>query len=1059
MLLLIMGFSPGYSADDLQNYLNSLSTVKTRSGDSPTDVDLSQFTSTVRKTTLKVDNLNIRFINGVLSRDASLDGPMVSIVNGSKVELGPDAVFSGSNTYLGHEVVRVEDGTFNVTQGSILEIDTQKSAAVTRSIQAIHIDYAVGLFSDKSIFKMSGGIVDGTLSCDVTNAYINLDGGTIKSISSKSYVQIFGPAEVSSIDCDNIVSIWNADAKITSIELKSGSDNSKVVLCEHLKNDINISKCYTSRNGPDGVSHSTEPTFRYVRNGDIIVSGAENAYDLTADDLAHIKYTGESYIEHDDGTWGNEYEYVIKGHEIVITPKRQEILTVDDLQAKLDEIAADGTYTRQNPCVIKLSEPIKIYKQITVPQNCHAMITGSKLIVVGDQIDADCAFVVYGSLTFKDIVFDCCNNHETSFNRYFYAKGGIFTVDENVEFINIHEESTIRLCDLAGNGELYYKSGVFTSQGMVVEGFNEGNVYISGGTIESAGTAINRASYVNLHGTGTVIGGDVVVDTKYFNISDGSTIKSNKENAILVKLTSTDGIDGGDFIGQGAKIYVREILCGRWDVKHPIIYLDANAQYRCMGLPADWQQLIDNLRNPQISEDEKLKTLIYIKMHNMKKTIAGEWANYTLNKDIVTGIESKEIFKYLLDFANMPQGLEMYYNEKNKSAQLRRLNSSSDDLQDFLNNLGGDDRGTEETPVEIPINDNVDVDKDVAFDDLQAFLDGQKEDGTFKTIAFNGGNWEIGKNTVVTLKNLNFTSTTQGGCIYVSGTLIIDININIVRFLTFVHVRPGGHVIWRTGGGSVTENVIYVEGGTLEYHNGESTGTQYGFNNIGGTVYIYGGSITGGQCGGYTHQGGTSHIIGGHVNGGMINMGTTIITGGTVGGCLSQGTGAGSWNIENGFGGTLTISGGAIGDDNGGIIGNGGNLYLDGGTYGIQDIFIQHGGCVYINFSLNVIIRIHINVTEIVLNTPIFVGFGGYKLTEDDLKNIEIILPDGYEWIYDTNVNGIMIVVSTGINDVTSGTDDDGYFYDLHGQRYNNMRKGLNIFRGKDGRLHKVMKK
>lgn len=1051
--LLVTGVTQqAFAADDLQEHLDRLSATKTRSGTDPTIIDLSKFSSTVRETTLTVKDLNLKFINGTLTRAKTLQGPIADVYGGSKVELGDGAVINGAEISLGSPLVKVGDAEFIVSSGVI------NGLVMIRAVDGKYVKDDAVLCGYRSVFKITGGCIDGKVLCDSEKAdMMDFSGGEVESVESKAPIMIMSDMKsISRIDCDADVTLWSANTAIGTIFLNTV--NSKLRLWEHLTRDIDVVKGYYTSKIP-GIAHWN------VRNGDIVVEGGvEGTYDgLTAEDLAHIKdpHEGQEYIVYSDGSFDYGYEYALNDkNQIVIQPIHKGITTADDLQKKLDEIAASGQYTVSNPCVIELTDYIKIDKKITVPQNCHAVITGGKLIVVGDQINDTNAFVVYGSLKLKDMTFDCCGNNNISLKDYFYVKGGSLFIDENVEFTNIHSESNIGLCSLVSGGYCTYKSGVFTSKGTVIEGNGyDGTVYIQGGTIESSGIAINKVVGAYIQGNATIIGGDVVIDCKYFTLSEGSTVKSANSNSILVKLTASDGISGGNFVGDNAMIYVREFLYGYWNVEYPTIYLDAKAQYNCGGtLSDDVQALLDKLNDPSVTDEEKKKILIFIYYH-YKRVIDGEWANYPLNTDIVTGIRSRDMFDKLFTFKNMLDDLEMYYNEKNKSAQLRRKNRNNDDLQDFLNSLG-DNKGTEENPVEVPFDDNFDMNGDVNFDDLQAFLDGLKDDGSNKTFAFNGGNLNINPGSTVTIRNIDFVTKGNGGCINVKGTLIIDININIVKIIQFIHVHDGGRVVWRDGSGNATEIVINITGGNVEYWNGNYTGGHHGFCNHGGTIYIYNGTIGGGWSGGYTYSGGHTYISGGTVVGGYINWGYTKCTGGIISGTVSTGDGSGVWHVENGKGGTFIVSGGLVGGEStGGAVGTGGDLYLDNGTHGISDIYVLRDGKIYINFSLTVILRIHISITEIVLNTPIIVGYDGYRLTENDLKKIEIILPDGYKWQFDSITGAIIIVEATGINDVVGNDDAMEASFGVNGQKQQSLQKGLNIIRRKDGTVRKVMVK
>lgn len=228
----------------------------------------------------------------------------------------------------------------------------------------------------------------------------------------------------------------------------------------------------------------------------------------------------------------------------------------------------------------------------------------------------------------------------------------------------------------------------------------------------------------------------------------------------------------------------------------------------------------------------------------------------------------------------------------------------ADDLQCWINGRGknGDDgngNGTEDEPYKnyVPCS-GIDVNSDVKFngDDLQYYLlygkmpaeEGQTEEDCEGTVRQNDGDVYIDKGSTVTFKEIYWHGCGCSHYIYVSGTLIIDIDVHIYNYLRFIHVLPGGRVIIRGLDGEVVDEVIYVDGGTVEYHDGDTSGGKYGWYCVGGVIYIYDGTIKGGTCGGYTGKGGTTYIYGGTVYGGIINYGTTYIHGGTVSGGSSH---------------------------------------------------------------------------------------------------------------------------------------------------------------------------
>lgn len=170
--------------------------------------------------------------------------------------------------------------------------------------------------------------------------------------------------------------------------------------------------------------------------------------------------------------------------------------------------------------------------------------------------------------------------------------------------------------------------------------------------------------------------------------------------------------------------------------------------------------------------------------------------------------------------------------------------------------------------------------------------------------------------------------------IYVEGTVEINITITIkiTNWEWFLHVGPGGRVIWRTTGGDGTPRI--KNEGTFDFDNGnidyvENYGT---WNHRQGTVthvvnhyiyYFYGGIVNllhnYGTCNhqngevytAYNYNGGTYTMTGGYIRGVVtrstetvfVNYGTFYFRGGIIGGY-------GSRLIYHGKGATMYIDGG-----------------------------------------------------------------------------------------------------------------------------------------------------
>ncbi len=962
--------------------------------------------------------MNVKFVNGTITRTSTLEGPILHVYGDSKVELGENAVIDGGGLYLGYNLVTVDDAEFSITETGLIK-GLGKQYVTAGGLAYYVEDYAVSTNAE-SIFKMYSGEINGIVGGDAP-------------------IEILGECKISKIKTSADVNYYSS-ANIGTIE------GGRLVLYQHLTNDIIVRKGYYSSTLDAGDGLFWEGYRKWcVVDGAVVATAAESLSEgFTEDDILHIK-DGNNWSGYVNAKLNlNGYRYVVEneGRDLVIRAK-VDSMTSNDLQAKLDEIAAAGTYTQSNPATITIPESgVVIDKQLYLKENCHAVLTGGNISFTGSAHPHAFLLMAESSLAFKNITIDFSDATGADCLACSYY-GCCVIFDDGVEFKNVSADNTMGLCDLSENSNLIYKSGHFISMQNAIR--VQGNVSIYNGIIESSGTAITAKS-VSIE-AGTVIGGDVVIDCETLGTTVKSQIKSTKKNACLVKVADTGEIRGGTFVGEGARMYISNFLCIELNAQTPMLELANTAHLAFNANDAAINSSIETLNNPSSTEDQRIKALIYLSHY--KKTIISNWAERELNKDIITGI-TEDMFKYLFEFAGVPTNLKVYYNTESNSVQLRKKT-----LQELLEELSGS--GTEDAPTDIPIEDPVGVTGPLNFDSLQAVLDGLGDDGKNNTITFDGGDININPGSRVTLVNIDFTETEKGGCINVYGTLVVDININIVNIIRFINVMPGGRVIWNGGGGTSTEIVIEINGGSVEYSGGDYSGGHYGFSNTGGTIHVSGGTISGGWSGGYTHAGGQTHISGGFIGGGYINRGNTTITGGTIGGTLSSGNGSGKWTVDNGAGGTLTVSGGTIGGDNGGTIGNGGDVYLDGGTHGITDIHVVRGGKIYINFELTVLLRIHINIADIVLGTPIIMGYDGYTLKENSLKNIEINLPEGYEWQYDSKTGAIIIVISAGIDDVVVDSSPIESIHNVYGHKLSRQQKGLNIIRRKDGTVEKVM--
>ena len=107
--------------DDLQRMIDQVaSSPQHRAGGTVTDIDLSAY-SEPRTTTLYVRNgVNVRFVNGTLTRATSLiDAPLVQIKDGATLHLAETANISGNNFFTTVPIVEVLVGSLYIEGGTI----------------------------------------------------------------------------------------------------------------------------------------------------------------------------------------------------------------------------------------------------------------------------------------------------------------------------------------------------------------------------------------------------------------------------------------------------------------------------------------------------------------------------------------------------------------------------------------------------------------------------------------------------------------------------------------------------------------------------------------------------------------------------------------------------------------------------------------------------------------------------------------------------------------------------------------------------------------------------
>lgn len=428
----------------------------------------------------------------------------------------------------------------------------------------------------------------------------------------------------------------------------------------------------------------------------------------------------------------------------------------------------------------------------------------------------------------------------------------------------------------------------------------------------------------------------------------------------------------------------------------------------------------ENLTDVDLTKDAVVNRLMF----SSPLTISADWKGMA-NKHVIIKSLSAENYKKIA-FTGLPYTdgrWSVEYDAANQQALLHKMT-----LQEWLdrNNDADEDTGTEDNPMVVELPDE-DLENGDLWNGDPVDL-GRETGGRHVHYWWRDSDWRIDPASgwpwrpTLRLKTdirIWFGSSLRWSQIYISGmnsdkyvyvygTLVIDVDVYI-RFFNyrFIRVMPGGRVIWRGGKASTVGHLIYNEGGTVVYEGGNSdyAGKNHGFHNTGsGSTSISGGTVSGGVSNSGT---GTVNISGGTISHGyrpaVINTGggCVNISGGHVWGYYPRGGKTGGYDtpdIDN-QNGTLWLTGGEIGEGSTGIVRTQGDLWIGGGVQ-LGHVWMSRSVRIHIISRLTVVIRFHFFISgEFDVEVPIIFGDEGYTLTADDLKMIDIELPDDYKYV------------------------------------------------------------
>ena len=348
-----------------------------------------------------------------------------------------------------------------------------------------------------------------------------------------------------------------------------------------------------------------------------------------------------------------------------------------------------------------------------------------------------------------------------------------------------------------------------------------------------------------------------------------------------------------------------------------------------------------------------------------------------------------------MQFANLPNDMEAAYNDELKVVQIQKKEKECD-LQSLIDGLCDANPGS---VIPVP-DDGVNIGCEDATDPLQCAVDKTLDGGDenddqieIKTLCIGCGSAlfiepaiRIYPYSSLTIRNYNIQSDKfENQSILVRGTLTIDVNVHIYHFLRFIHIVQGGRVIWRGGHLEDVDEIVHIEGGTLEIEGDFDNGGKRFVNPEGGTLIIRKGKFKGD-----IENHGTLIIEGGEVTGKIENDGEFRMTGGTVDGDI--------WSETD--------------------------IWIEGGIK-VTNIHIKRGCRVHVIGKLKAKWCIHFfDIDDFDIYVPILISDDDYLLTEEDFSYIEVELPDGYRCIY---YKGTIVIVRI-VYDVVTIVEYLNYF-------------------------------
>ena len=777
-----------------------------------------------------------------------------------------------------------------------------------------------------------------------------------------------------------------------------------------------------------------------ISEGYIIATGYDG-YQLTESDLQTIKVKDKYGCALDD------YEKRLEGNSIVMRKK------VKELQTAINN-AADGTEATFN-----ISDYDELTKGILIPAGKKIKLTATSNVTLAANFTGDYIFRTEGDAQLDITVPGFSGYSSTALPKYGLVAGGSASkIIVNQSGTNtLALPNTLLATENGGTIDCYANistKGIYNAAGGTMNIYSEsGEVETftdDGGTVNITGPVKFYSTFTSL-GTATLLSENVTSLAKLvLGKQSGMTFTSKwvKPNSLNISFKDNDYVLDQTYITFESST---TMLSGFETVRFTLqsehsAYLDnnthqlsieevdseailhlyaTNAEVACelKICQADSKEIEDRLesyyKQGLLTEIEYRNYIIRIADFKEDISVANQYlSTYEGLRPVFYGKKSVEVCERYAEVLQAEINMinakiaELQYDLEDLAASRKKNFSNTDDLQDYLNSLAGNNATTPSAPAKVSVEDGTNIDdltipKDThveididgnggGTDDLQAYLNGLVN-------VSEGGSLTMKGKWVVLTGALNPRIDVHG-VINIYATIVIEGTREEV-----IHVYSGGTANWRgemQGGKIVNEGELNHYSGSTDYI--ENRGTA-------------------------KHTGGTCHHV--------VNYKTYTFSGGTIDGSASPYTCA----FENH--GTAHLTGGTIIHHTTLIyIVKGATTYIDGaqlddsnatttvlayddfhirGDYAPKRIVIDNGVCIH--FLTAWTVRWHITFIDnrTTIRKVIFHS-ENFNVTEEYIKYIDFILPDGYRWYYNPTDNGLEIR-----DKKVYDTDDLQHFLDL----------------------------